>query len=217
MRITLVLALIFVSHVVLAQTKGGGTIGIEIGPNASTIRGQDIERDEVNPMMGMLAGMAFSYKFSDRTSIKTGIYYESKGTKLEDQLVDENGTNLGTHELTHKFKYINIPLMLRYEGQKDTKFFINAGPYFAFLFEKTIEASDIPNTGDVKIDDSDRYKSGEFGIAVGIGVSTRLGKNLLLSFEIRDNYGLTNVAFDDHIHSINLNSLNFLPGISYSF
>jgi hypothetical protein len=199
-------------------------IGIEGGPGLSRIRSDDGIYKNSSYLIGVLSGGFFQYNFNKTIALKTGIYYELKGTKVEsksDQLPPDG-------KLVFHLNYLSVPILFRVNVGKSVKFFANAGPYFAFLFhESTIY---MPESGDpYKLgDETQYYHPVDIGIILGIGMAVPLPKHFSLSFEFRDNCGLMQIRKskselenESYLYSGEyqgyVNSLLFVVGISHTF
>ena len=169
--------------------------------------------------VGYGAGAAFQYNFSKMISFRTGIMYERKGASADITFTDNSGNVTGKTVVRDNFNYLVVPLMLRVTFGGNTNFYLNAGPYAGILLKRVWKYKDkitLPFGGELEaVDLTDDTEDSEFGIAAGIGVSTLYSEKIVLSFEIRDNKGLTNVSPYDN--RVTTNSVLFLAGMAFKF
>ena len=216
MKYFLLIALLLTVCIANAQIKG--FIGFEIGPNIASIKGQNLKEEKIKPMGGIFTGITFGSHFTDQFSVKSGIYYEVKGAKISAQLEDDQGHVIPETQCKLKFQYVTIPVLFKYTVPKKSNFFINAGPYYSILIQSSLEADNVPDYGDIKIKQTQYYKSGDFGVSFGLGFSKNFASGWSIHFEVRDNLGFTNIINEgSDSYLVKHNTFNFLPGTSYKF
>jgi hypothetical protein len=199
-------------------------VGIEGGPGISRIHSDDGIYKNSSYLIGGISGGFFQYNFNQTIALKTGIYYELKGTKVDsksDQLPPDG-------KLVFHLNYLSVPILFKVNVGKSVKFFANTGPYFAILFhESTLfrPESDDPYK---LADETAYYNPLDIGIVLGFGISVPLLKDFLISMEFRDNYGLiqirkSNSEFENTSYFYSgeykgyVNSLLFVVSISHTF
>ena len=113
--------------------------------------------------------------------------------------------------------YITIPLLFRGSYGDYVKFFFNTGPYLGILLSNktTIDANSQYNEPGREVDNTDSTKSTDFGITAGIGLQIPISAKNLLTFEIRDDIGLTNISDYTTDGSTKTNSLSLIVGLSF--
>jgi hypothetical protein len=208
--------LLFNSSLVFGQTKNFN-IGIEGGPSLISLYGNDMVKSYNELSLGFSGGLSFQYNFSKLVALRTNLSFERKGLTSKIQETDEYGNPIEELTFHSNFNYLTLPLLGRLDFGKRINFYVNVGPYLGYLLssrEITEASGDFPKS---EIDDTDDYKKLDFGITSGLGIIFPIQEKLLLSVEIRNNLGLTNISllpvFNDG--SIKTNSTNLLIGISY--
>ena len=213
-------------------------IGIEGGPNKSTLNFTNIQVDyagnpmiQLNPISSYSVGYFFQYNFSKHLSLRTNVSFERKGSLRFFELNQKFGPTA-----FYKLDYLVVPLLFRATWGKKINFFVNAGPYLGLLLqEMTVTEEKNNGTPQERYDGTFFYKSFDYGISAGLGLSFPIGKNFKISTEIRNNTGLSNIIYDEtydlwyeswfpsHLfwssyeenHTIKTRSLSFLVGFAY--
>jgi hypothetical protein len=217
MKISKVILFVFS---VLAMSASAQTnkfnFGIEAGPSITSLRGSVI-RDNTS-MTSYNTGIAFQYNFKYKLALHVNLAFERKGTDLgKTILTDEHGTVIAQGNHYFYFDYLTLPVMLRgsfIDIGRRGHIFINAGPYWSFL----VKESDVIKAGGATLH---QFEYTAFFDKLDIGISSGAGftitaKKLLLSFEVRNNRGLSNIQ-QSNIGSLKTNSTIFLLGVNYKF
>jgi hypothetical protein len=188
-------------------------IGSEGGAGLISLRGDS--RFSYDAALGFTGGISFQYNISGLFSLRTNISYEKKGAKDKITYIDINGVEIGESSMHINNSYIVLPLLARFSFGKDIKFFVNGGPYFGYLIKSTYLYDAIAEVPEVKYDDTANKERFDFGLTAGTGVLFPVKKRVLISLEIRDNFGLSNI-YDSDV-SLKNNSLSLLAGVAYRF
>ena len=125
---------------------------VQLGMNFSNMT----KADDAKMLPGFKVGLGMDYAFTDVWSLKSGLMFESKGYKVDEEKA--------------RPIYMQIPVMAAWKANitDDIKFVVNAGPYFAVgLGGKYKEGN-----SDIKLFSSDgmNMKRFDLGIQWGIGV-----------------------------------------------
>ncbi len=192
-------------------------LGLEGGPSYTSTVGNNAVDLDTKPNFGFIAGIFGQYNFNSNYSLKLAANYQQKGSKLEISQQDLQGYD---YVLDGKLKleYITIPLLFRGTfGSTGVKFFANAGPYLGILMtnKTTIDANTQYNEPGRTVDNTDSTKSTDFGVSAGIGLLIPIATKSALTFEIRDDIGLTNISDYTSDGSTKTNSLSFIVGITF--
>lgn len=192
-------------------------IGIEGSPSLIMLRGQNFAKNSYSPALGFSGGLFFQYKFPKTFSLRTNVTFERKGSGVDEILTDNNGEAIAEAAFPNHFDYITAPILLRTTFGNKIKYFINAGPFFGYLFKQTVVykksgiISALPDS-----DNTDLYKKFDTGIAAGFGIEIPIKDKFAFSLEMRDNFGLLNVSKAQTSNStIKTNSTNILIGFTY--
>jgi hypothetical protein len=165
-------------------------IGILGGPGLATIYGNSFSKDAFKPILTGYAGILFQYHFSNHFSTKTGLTYERKGTKFKlDSWEFQSG-------YTYHFDYLTVPFVIQAEFGKKVCFYINAGPYFSYLFRQEYTGKNSRSgAGNWLIISSSVNKNQnifDIGISAEIGTKIEVSKEWTISIGLMENYGLVN-------------------------
>jgi hypothetical protein len=188
--------------------------GIEAGPNYSTLRGNDVIRELHKPLVRYSGGMFIQWNFHEHYSVRTGYLFEEKGSSVDIVLTDNIGTTIGTVRIFNRFQYVTLPLLFRATFGNRVGFFVNGGPGLSILM-KAIPPFQQAGMPDV----TKNFNKFDVTLLAGAGLNIGLGKTGVLSFELRNNLGLTNISNLPVANnaSIKTNSTMLLVGIAKKF
>ena len=208
--------LVLISSLIFGQTNQID-IGFEGGPSLISLHGNDMIESYKDLSLGFSGGLTFQYNFSKLISLRTNISFERKGLTTKSQATDEYGNPIGELTFHSNFNYLTLPLLCRLTFGKKINFYVNAGPYLGYLLKQkniTEAFGEYPKT---ETDNIDNFERLDFGLTTGLGMNFPIQEKLLLSVEIRNNLGLTNISSLPVVNdgSIKTNSTNLLIGIAY--
>jgi hypothetical protein len=194
-------------------------IGAEGGFSVASLRGNDFIDKYHSTKTGYSGGLFFQYNFRKIISMRTGMYYERKGSSFEFWTVNEVGENIGVIQGYQNFDYLTVPLLLRATFGKKLTCFINTGPYIGFLLKETEHTDAVQTVPETNANGTEFFNRTEVGLSAGIGLSYILKQKFSFSFEVRDNLGLTNTSKQSATGNgpVKTNALNFLFGFGYKF
>jgi len=194
-------------------------MGLEAGAGITSLWGNEIVTKYNDPTLGFSLGAAFQYNFPKTLSLRTNLFFDRKGCISSGAFLDVTGNLVGNYTSYSRFDYFTMPILLRANFGKKTKFFFNLGSYFGYL-KKSSFVYEGPNiNGRATFDFTSNYKRLDIGLSSGAGVSIPLAKAISLSFEIRNNLGLYNIGkpLPYSETSLNTHSTNLLIGFAYKF
>jgi hypothetical protein len=204
----------------LAGTAGAQTnccdIGIEGSIGVASLRGNEFLESH-GLRLGYSGGIIFQYNFKNTLALKSGVYYERKGSSYDFGATDPSGNVVGTITGRENFDYVEIPMLLRATFGKKLNGFANAGPFVGFLLKQTNSTDSYNIFPASNSDNTENFKKVEAGLSFGIGLLYHMEEKYSLSIEVRDNLGLTNTSalpvYDDG--TITTNSIGLFFGINY--
>lgn len=209
LKSTLLVVLSIISLSSFSQTpeddKSKFTIGVTVGPNASSWYGEtDYSSGEIytkgglfDDIDGITFGLSGEYKFNRRLSLKTGLQTSSINYKISGVSISENDEpnpdNSRIATINYSIYYLDVPILLRFNYFETNyfKFFVNGGLLNKFLLYQHIKGRYDDNNDKVSFP-----KNGEFvdfvdyilALKVEAGIEAKLdnGFNLALypSFEV---------------------------------
>jgi len=211
--------LLLICSITLSAQQSHFSIGLEGGPDYADLRGNSVLQNNLKGKIFYNAGIAVNYHLNSRWEIKPGVYYETKGAKMDIELTNNIGTTIGEVESREIFKYFTIPLLVRFSINSRINYFVNAGPFISILHKQTWKMDKIEGYPKIDIDNTEYYKPLDYGITFGIGVSKNVCNNWNLSLELRDNLGLADVSepVDGYETTIKTNTVSLLLGVTYKF
>lgn len=218
LRNFILITLIFSSSFTFGQTSKF-EVGFEMGPSLISLRGNDILENYKDLSFGFSSGLTFQYNFPKLISIRTNISFERKGLTTKGTATDEYGNEIGEITFHSNFDYLAMPLLGRLTLGKKIKFFLNAGPYLGYLIKQNDVTEAFGEYPKTEIDNTDNFERFDFGLATGLGINFPIRNKIFISFEIRNNLGLSNISSIPVVNdgTIKTNSTNLLIGIVYKF
>ena len=212
--IFLLIATVLFSFSYSQNTKG--IVGYELTPTITSIRGNTVIYN-FNSRLSFSTGLTFEYFIDQQFSLKSGLLFERKGSKIKMDEVDQNGAPLGAQETKINFDYSILPVLCSYSTKGKTKLYINAGPYVGFLLSQKNNFSSVGTIPEHTEDNSENTKHLDLGLSLGLGLNFKLNEKLLLDLGLRENRGLINV---NKLHvtnggSITTNSFGLQLGLKY--
>ena len=143
----------FASITTYAQSDSGDfTLAPQIGLNLSNYTSSENLNNKIR--VAFNAGVIAEYYFNNRWSLRTGLLYDSKGTKIT-----ESG-----EDYIDKLNYIALPIHANWHFGSGRNWFLNFGPTLGFIASAK---ADIPE-GEIDIKD-DLASTFDVGLGIGIG------------------------------------------------
>ena len=193
-------------------------IGIIGGPSVSFLRGNEFIKANHDPTFVFSGGLSLQYNFPKIFSLRTDMQFERKGSVVVvvSTFTDIVGNVTGQGIIYVNSDYLTAPILLRSSFGKKVKFFVNTGTFFGYLIKQTF-ATTTPNYPNINIDNTRNDKRLDLGATAGFGLSIPIKDKFLISWEIRDNYGLLNVSKVPVVNdgTVKTNSTNLLIGFAY--
>ncbi|MGB0403245.1 MAG: outer membrane beta-barrel protein [Salibacteraceae bacterium] len=118
----------------------------------------------------------------------------------------------GPYSEGFNMRYISIPLMSQFRLGKKNNFFIELGPYAAYLTD----------VGGPEVLELDAFNRAEFGIDAGLGFNFNISKGFYMQFEAKNSCGLTPIIKSDYVHEYDFskmktNTLSIKMSVAYKF
>ena len=139
---------------------------------------------------GIQAGISFQAGITRVFSLVSELYYMRKGGKLK------AGNPFTTNESSLRLNTLELPLLGRLHLGR---FYINAGPSIAYNISGKNTMGDISTKLSFN-NSGEGVKRFEAGVQMGAGVEFPF-KQKRIALDIRYNYGLTNIAYNQDIHN----------------
>jgi hypothetical protein len=211
---TLLLAFFYINSN-FAQSKL--KIGIIGGLTYSSFRGNS-QIETLDAGLDFIAGFSFEYQFKERLSLVANINYDRK-TATDNPYVEiiENPEDPGFYgniKIKFKNQFISLPILLKYKFGTNNSFYVNGGLFMSYMIKSEL-SNDYDNTSS---DETDNYKSIDFGIVFGLGKSFKMKNNNEINIEIRESLGLSNISDVPILNngSIKTNSISMICNYNFS-
>jgi hypothetical protein len=192
-------------------------VGFETGSNISKLRGNEFIENYHSSRIGCCAGLSGQFNFKKIISIRTAITYELKGSTFEFPPTAFSGQTNETLRGKENFNFLTIPILIRATFGKKINYFINTGSYYSYLLRQTQFIETFQNSDEIKSNTTLYFKRNELGVSAGFGISYSPKMPIIISFELRNNLGLTNLSrlevYNDG--TVKTNSVSLLLGVCY--
>lgn len=172
--------------------------GLKAGLIASKLFGDYVNDDYSEIRYGLVAGGYTIYNFTRNFGFQAEVLYAQKGGK---------GPVSGD-DVTIKFDYIEVPIMLRYQLEPANSFYFN----FGFCFGVLVNNAMVNSSKTYVFQD---LKKVDYGLVLSAGYQYTLSDKYPLNFDIRYYYGLTTVNDDTNPNPVDVknSALYFTVGI----
>ena len=207
-KLFLLLTLFCVAGGVHAQIAIGPKVGINIG----TFRGDDVESDDAENLLGVTLGAVANIGITENFSIMPEVLFFQKGAE-QTLFEDPNDSETKTERET-TLNYVEIPVLAKYAfsiGQ-GPELFVIGGPSFGIGLGGNISET---NLSDRDIDfEEDMITNFDFSVALGGGISLPVGPGSLI-FDIRYLLSLTSIDDSEFDRDIKNNGIAASVGFLY--
>ena len=203
--------LIFVT---LANTGFGQTNNLTLGGEGGiNLASMWLDGENQKLKLGGQFGLYAQIPLNKTVSFKTGLYLEQKGTRLNLQLINNDGSIGYESKSILALNYLTIPVLVRADFGQKVRFFLNGGPYVGVLLQSHLKEEE---TGYYETN-WDFFKKTELGLAGGLGLGFPVDKHYDLSIEVRDYLGISNIYKNPSGGggTMRTNSIQFLVGVAY--
>lgn len=172
-----------------AQSDSGDfTLAPQVGLNLSNYTSSENLNNKIRTSFN--AGVVAEYYFSDRWSLRSGLFYDSKGTKIDDSGQD----------YIEKLNYLAVPVHANWHFGSNRNWFLNFGPTLGFLLSAK---ADTPG-GELDLKDN-LESSFDIGLGLGIGYKFNIADNTELFIQYQGYNGFVNLI-DANINLFNATS-----------
>jgi opacity protein-like surface antigen len=170
-------------------------VGVKGGVAIQTLRGDDVNSDQVDNRTGFAGGAYFQSDLSRNFGLRLETLYFMKGASAD---ID----TLGTHaSVTVKLDYVEFPLLAvaHLPLSEKARVDIFGGPTFAFNTSAKAEATVNGFSGSADIGDG--VKGFDFGLTFGAGINFNVG-SAIIGIDGRYGFGLDSVVDSDALNNV---------------
>lgn len=156
--------------------------------------------DDAKMLPGFKLGLGMDYAFTDIWSLKSGLMFESKGCKFDDEKM--------------RPIYLEIPVMAAWKANitDDIKFVVNAGPYFAVGLGGKYKEGD----SSYKLFSSDGMDMKRFDLGIQWGIGVELSERYIVNFTGENGF-ISPFDYPDGYDGDKPKNMSFSIGIGYIF
>lgn len=155
----------------------------------------------------LATGLVGSLKITDGLQIMTEFGYQRKGNRYTNEVWDSSGKVIedSTYLVKTNLDYINIPLYLRFNLGRASKFYFQLGGYYGYLVHANftgLRLGEMVKKEPIR----DGLYLHDFGLIAGGGIETPIRQGLGVVLDIKYQYGLKDLN-KDHLIIGNSNPL----------
>jgi Outer membrane protein beta-barrel domain len=192
--------------------------GFITGASSVNLYGNPYIEAFLEPEWRITGGPAVYYPLSRHFSIKSNLFFESKGAGGIMPLFDKDGEPLGIFNTKVKYQYLTVPLLFDYYFGNRLKGNFTMGPWAGLLlsqkttFTEPVSGEVIENKGTTS------YIPWDGGIVLGAGLRYGLNKRITFSLDGRFDIGMTNIVSIPVLSSLTIYTLSskILVGVYYT-
>ncbi|MFL1012099.1 porin family protein [Flavisericum labens] len=175
-----ILSVFAITGVNAQNDSGDFTLAPQLGLNLSNYYSNEDLSNKTRTAFNV--GVLGEYYFNDRWSLRTGLLYDSKGTKLTQ----------GGNDYIDKLNYIALPVHVNWHFGSSRNWFLNFGPTLGVL------ASAKADTPDGEFDIKDQLDSTfDIGLGVGIGYKFDVSNDTQFYIQYQGYNGFINIIDAD--------------------
>lgn len=163
---------------------------MELGPSLAWLYGDPTLGPDKNNVYFNF-GLGISKPLAGPLYTHTGVYVARKGSRFAGQLIDQSGQVIGLGNISRSLDYIVVPYLLRMEAGDRLRFYVELGPYGAFLF-RAEEASALGSASLPPTDVTDQFRRLDGGAIAGTGIGFSLMDNFFGTVGVRYAMGFIN-------------------------
>jgi hypothetical protein len=196
MRNRLVIPLIAVLLISGSVAQAQFSYGAKLGMGFPAYVDEEIASQRITLSLGLVG----SLKIIDGIQLMADLGYQRKGNKFTNQVWDAKGVLIGdsTYLVKTNLDYVNIPLYLRFNLGRSSKFYLQVGGYYGYLVHANFTGKRL---GEMvkKVPVRDGFYPGDFGIVAGGGIETPIRQGFGVVLDIKYQYGLRDINKDHQI------------------
>jgi hypothetical protein len=170
--------------------------GAKLGMGFPGFIDEPIASQRITISTGFVGGV----KIVDGLSIMTELGYQRKGSKFTNQYWDKTGKLIddSTYLMKTNLDYVTIPLFLRVNLGRSSKFYLQAGGYYGYLVHANfsgMRAGEMVKKAPIR----EGLYTSDYGIVAGGGIETPIRPGFGVVLDIKYQYGLRDLNKDPHI------------------
>lgn len=213
---------LLISNPVLSQKS----LGFEFGYKRSNFN-TDVTTTPYRSASRLQIGISYQQRIGlfkeTKTNLKTGLYYEGKGSVATSTRIDINGSFINEVDVHNTLYYWSLPVIMEIYPFGDV-FFLEGGLFVSYLAEQYFSEAAL-----VKFESYDwgigtfvpaqpsSFKSWDYGVSLGLGVSFNISERAEMKLTSRYSLGLADTNDDPRFNgkSFKNNGLLFSVGFNW--
>ena len=165
-------------------------IELLLRPSITSLRGNQLAENNFDPTFNWTYGLSGNFKINESQFISATLLYEDKSIK--GSISGQSMQGVETVELESNFKCLTLPIQWGYRLGNKIKYQFGVGLYTSYLIR--MESSQKSPTFDSVDDQTDLFKTFDFGITASFKTYIPLTKKINAMIGVDDNLGLINVS-----------------------
>lgn len=173
----------------LLSAEAQTTLGIKNGIAASTFSDKGNLYNDNNVTLSYTAGLFANIQLNKSLALQPEINYTRKGRSNETFELNSD------QKIDFLLHYLHIPVLFQYKNDQllnksGSVFYLNAGPYAAFVLNTQTRLSDSENNSSFVL--TNKSQNTDWGAVLGIGFQTPIRKKDI-RFDLRYDLGLSEI------------------------
>lgn len=146
--------------------------------------------------LGFTSGLLAEYHWLEKGSILVNPSFQRKGATSSTIFTNQYGQNVGTRKTFIDFNYLVLPILFR-KYNKTHHFFMNIGPYMAFLAYQRFRYPEFDMLPSSYASYTNTYNRIDFGLTAGFGAKIPIKEHFHFTAELQSSLGISNVLKND--------------------
>jgi hypothetical protein len=192
MRIGIITAAIFLMAGSMAHAQIF-SYGAKLGMGFPGFIDEEIASQRITLTTGLVGGI----RITDGIQIMTELGYQRKGNKFTNEVWDDKGAVIedSTYVVKTNLDYVNIPLFVRLNLGRSSKFYVQAGGYYGYLVHANYSGMRLGEM--VKREPiREGLDPHDLGLILGGGIETPIRPGFGVVLDIKYQYGLKDINVD---------------------
>lgn len=189
-RLSVAVTIILLMAATAAQAQF--SYGAKLGIGFPQLRDDDIGSQRITLSVGFAGGL----KISDVFQLVADVGFQRKGNKFDNPFTETNADS--TYVLKTNLDYINIPLCLKVNLGRSSKFYFQAGGYYGYL----VHANFTGKLGEKMVKREniiDGLERSDYGIVLGGGIETPIRPGFGVVLDVKYQIGMRDINKDPQV------------------
>lgn len=179
------------------------SIGTEFGPSIATLKRNPMDNG-FHSKYGFSTGISIEYLFSNHFSLKSGLFYDTKGAKIKSYDYERP-------DIEFNYDCISLPVLISFSIGNNARVNFSSGCFLGY-FLSAKDSATISYKNEEYNDNNHEVTKIDFGLAFELGLTIPVSEKIALSYSVKDNLGMRRVS---RFEADKTYFINFSMGIKY--